>query len=110
MITVSVEKRYGANGDTKVRARISAPTIERAVEIAGGSPGARLVLPIKGETFFAPVEKEGIDFGAMTNDQVEAAVDAGLQDAYDAWLRRLMDQMDLVEASIEASTPQAQPA
>ena len=105
MITVTVEKRYGA---ATVRAKVSAPTIERAVEIAG--EGARLVLPIKGETFFAPVEKEGIDFGAMTNDQVEAAVDAGLQDAYDAWLRRLMDQMDLVEASIEASTPQAQPA
>ena len=108
MITVTVEKRYGTNGDTKVRAKISAPTIERAVEIAG--EGARLVLPIEGGTFFAPVEKEGIDFGAMTNDQVEAAVDAGLQAAYDAWLRRLMDQMDLVEASIEASTPQAQPA
>lgn len=105
MITVTVEKRYGA---ATVRAKVSAPTIERAVEIAG--EGARLVLPIKGETFFAPVEKEGIDFGAMTNDQVEAAVDAGFQDAYDAWLRRLMDQMDLVEASIEASTPQAQPA
>ena len=109
MITVTVEKRYGANGDTKVRARISAPTIERAVELA------RLVLPIKGETFFAaqrgyPVEKEGIDFGAMTNDQIEAAVDAGLQGAYDAWLRRLMDQMDILEDSIEASTPQAQPA
>ena len=110
MITVTVEKRYGGNGDTKVRATISAPTIERAVEIAGGSPGARLVLPIKGETFFAPVEKEGIDFGAMTNDRVDAAVDAGLQGAYDAWLRRLMDQMDLIEAPIEEPTPQAQPA
>ena len=108
MITVTVEKRYGENGDTKVRARISALTIERAVQIPGD--GARLVLPIKGETFFAPVEKEGIDFGAMTSDQVEAAVDAGLQGAYDAWLQRLMDQMDLIEDSNAASTPQAQAA
>lgn len=108
MITVTIEKRYGANGDSKVRARVSAPTIERAVEMAG--EGARLVCPTDEKTFFAPVTAEGIDFGAMNNEQIEAAVDAGLSGAYDAWLDRLMDQMDLIEDSIEASALQEQPA
>ena len=102
MITVTIEKRYGA---ATVRAKVSASTIEWAVTMAG--EGARLVLPIEGETFFAPVTAAGIDFGAMNNEQIEAAVDLGLTDAYDAWLRRLMDEMDLIEDPSEASTPLA---
>lgn len=101
MITVTVEKTCGA---ASIRARVSAPTIERAVVMAGD--GARLVLPIDGTTFFAPVTAEGIDFGAMNYEQIEAAVDAGLSGAYGAWLDRLMDQIDL----IEKPAPQKQPA
>ncbi len=91
MITVTVEKRYGANGDTKVRARISAATIERAVEMAGEN--ARLVLPIDGGAFFAPIEKEGIDFGPMSPDELEAAYEVGLPGAYEAYLDALQDDM-----------------
>ena len=90
MITVTVEKRYGANGDTKVRARISAITIERAVEMAG--EGARLVLPIDGEAFFAPVA-EGIDYAAMSREDVEAAHEAGLPGSHDAYLDALKDDL-----------------
>ena len=75
-----------------MRARISAPTIQRAVELAG--EGARLVLPIEGETFFAarrgyPVEREGIDFESLTLDELEAAYEVGLPGAYEAYLDAL---------------------
>ena len=96
MITVTVEKSYGANGDTRMRARISAPTIERAVEIAG--EGARLALPIEAETFFAarrgyPVEKEGIDFERMSPEELEVAYEVGLPGAYEAYLDSLRSDM-----------------
>jgi len=89
MITVTVTKKYGA---ATVRARVSAPTIEEVVAIAG--PNARVEFPIDGETFFAPVTEQGIDFAAMSTREVEAALDAGLAGAYEAWLERLMDEMD----------------
>ena len=86
MITVTLEKTYGASEATKVRARVSAPTTERAVEIAG--PNARVVFLIKAEAFFAarrgcPVTAvEGIDFGAVradgTDDSVEDSVEESM--------------------------------
>lgn len=54
MICVSVEIREGA---LTYRARITAPSIKRALKIAGGGkPGrrARLVFPIDPEAFFDP--------------------------------------------------------
>lgn len=54
MICVSVEMREGA--DTR-RVRITAPSIERALEIAGrGIPSrkVRILFPIDPETFFIP--------------------------------------------------------
>jgi len=97
MITVTVQKNYGASGATQVRAMISAPTIERAVEIAG--PGARVEFPIDTETFFATVANEGIDYEAMTPEEIEEACEAGLPGALDAWIERLKD--DLGEAGFE---------
>ncbi len=90
MITVTVEKRYGA---ATVRARVSAPTIERAVQLAG--PSARVVFPIDGETFFALVGNpgEGIDFASLSLDELEAAYEAGLPGAYAAYLGALADDM-----------------
>lgn len=87
MITVAIEKRYGA---ATVHARVSAPTIERAVEIAGpGTPEGcvtRVRFPIEGETFFVPeggrpVVAEGVDYGAMTHEQVEEAYEAPVSPA-----------------------------
>ena len=54
MIRVRVEIREGA---LTYRVRVTAPSIERALEIAGeGKPGrrVRLVLPIDPEVFFVP--------------------------------------------------------
>ncbi len=54
MIRVTVEIREGA---LTHRARVTAPSIERALKIAGGGkPGhrVRLVFPIDPEAFFAP--------------------------------------------------------
>jgi hypothetical protein len=54
MICVTVEIR---EGDLTHRARVTAPSIERALRTAGdGMPGrrARLVFPIDPEAFFAP--------------------------------------------------------
>jgi hypothetical protein len=54
MICVTVEIREGA---TTRRARLTTPSIERALKLAGeGKPGrrVRLVLPIDSEAFFAP--------------------------------------------------------
>ncbi len=56
MICVSVEIREGA---LTYRVRITAPSIERALEIAGeGKPGrkARLLFPIDAETFFVSTD------------------------------------------------------
>lgn len=56
MIRVAVEVREGA---VTRRVRITAPSIERALEIAGaGKPGleVRLLFPIDAEAFFAPAE------------------------------------------------------
>ena len=69
MITVTVNRTHGAQ---TVRARISAPSIEEAVRIAG--EGARLEVPIDGKLFFAPQEgypvaKEGAGHASTTLDE-----------------------------------------
>ena len=51
MITVRVEKRYGA---ASMRFSVTAPSIEEALELAG--EGARVVFPIEGEAFFAKAD------------------------------------------------------
>jgi hypothetical protein len=48
MISIRVVKRHGA---VTVRSRVTAPSIERALEVAG--EGAKVVFPIEGEEFFA---------------------------------------------------------
>jgi hypothetical protein len=48
MISIRVEKR---RGEATVRFRVTAPSIERALEIAG--EGVRVVFPVDGENFFA---------------------------------------------------------
>ncbi len=53
MITLRVEKRYG---NTLVRSRVTAASIEGALELAG--EGARVVFPIDGQAFFAPAEED----------------------------------------------------
>ena len=61
MISVTVEIREGALAH---RTRVSAPSIQRALKIAGGGKPSRkvsLVFPIEPETFFVtadPVRKE----------------------------------------------------
>lgn len=51
MITVTIVKSYGP---AIVRARITASSIERALELAGES--ARVQFPIEPEAFFAPAD------------------------------------------------------
>ncbi len=88
MITITATKRYGA---ATVRASVSAPTIERAVEMAG--PGARVEFPIDGEIFFAATTHKGIDFEPMSLEELEAAYEVGLPGAYDAYLAALRNDM-----------------
>ncbi len=51
MITITVVKSYGP---ATVRARVTATSIERALELAGD--GARVEFPIDPEAFFAPAD------------------------------------------------------
>ncbi len=93
MITVTIEKRSGA---ATVHARVSAPTIERAVELAGTN--ARVRFPIEGETFFAPegarpVAREGIDYSRMSREDIETAYEAGLPGSHEAYLDLLRDDL-----------------
>lgn len=48
MISIRVEKR---RGEATVRFRVTAPSIERALEMAG--EGTKVLFPIDGEKFFA---------------------------------------------------------
>ena len=110
MVTVTVEKKYGA---ATLRARVSAATIERAVELAGEN--SRVEFPIEGETFFAtqrgyPVGREGVDYEAMDAHTIELAVDAGLPGAYEAYLWCLMEVLDVEDAPAEDLPAQAAPA
>ncbi len=111
MITVHVEQKSGA---LTRRLAVSAPSIERAVQIARcGADEARVAFPIDGEIFFDPVgdeggdatgeangeAREGIRYDAMTGDEIEAAYEAGLPGAYEAYLEALKD--DLGEQGFE---------
>ena len=53
MITLRVEKRYG---NALVRSRVTATSIEGALELAG--EGARVVFPIDGQAFFASAKED----------------------------------------------------
>lgn len=73
MITVTIEQKTGA---VSRRLNVSAASIERALEIAGaGDPAtrARIVFPIDGDAFFAPVTAEGIDHEATSAGEIEGA-------------------------------------
>jgi len=48
MISIRVQKRHGT---VIVHSRVTAPSIERALEVAG--EGTKVVFPINGEEFFA---------------------------------------------------------
>ena len=48
MVTVKIEKSYGA---ATIRSSITAPSIKRALKIAG--PGAKVLFPLDPDTFFA---------------------------------------------------------
>ncbi|QIN81969.1 hypothetical protein GBA63_04405 [Rubrobacter tropicus] len=57
MIHVTFERRYGT---ATVRSRVTAPSIERAAELAG--EGARLVFPVDPGAFFQPEDiPEGVE-------------------------------------------------
>lgn len=104
MITVNVELK---TGPTTRRLKVSAPTIERAVEIAasfaseaGADSSARVLFPIDAEAFFASVGNPagspagGIDYAAMNREEIEGAYEAGLPGAYDvAWIDLLKDDL-----------------
>ena len=51
MINVIVERRYGT---ASVRSRVTAPSIERAVQLAG--EGASIVFPIDPHAFFGATD------------------------------------------------------
>ncbi len=54
MITVTVEKRYGASGAMTIRFSSSAASVREAVDRYG--PDAKLVVPVEPEGFFATEE------------------------------------------------------
>jgi len=101
VITVGVEQK---SGTLTRRLTVSAPSIERAVEMAAwGADSARVLFPIDEAEFFAqrdyPVAKEGIAYELMSLDDVEAAYEAGLPGSYVAYLQALKD--DLGEQGFE---------
>lgn len=100
MIRVTIDQKHGPVSRT---VPVVARSIQRALALAGeGRPGfsVRVLFPIDPETFFAgEAHPEGIDYEAMTAEQVEEAYEAGLPGAYEAWLDVLAD--DLGEEGFE---------
>ena len=112
MVTLVVLQK---KGPLTRRLTVSAASVERAVEIARcGAEEARVVFPIDGQLFFAPVGKaegragaangdakgdarEGIRYDAMTQEEVEAAYEANLPGSYEAYLDVLRDDMGAEE-------------
>jgi hypothetical protein len=113
MVTLVVLQK---NGPLTRRLTVSAASVERAVQIARyGAEEARVVFPIDGELFFAPVGKaegsakgsakvnaigdaregirEGIRYDAMTREEVDAAYEANLPGSYEAYLDVLRDDV-----------------
>ena len=86
------------------RLTVSASSVERAVEVARcGAEEARVVFPIDGGLFFAPIgeaegstigdAREGIRYDAMTQEEVGAAYEANLPGSYEAYVGMLRDDM-----------------
>lgn len=96
-ITVTVEQQQdGPKGVTTRQMKVSAPSIERALQISGaGRPDTevRVVFPIDAEAFFAPVSNEGIHYTFMTPEEIQGAAEAGLPGAHDAWMELLKDDL-----------------
>ena len=95
MIRVKVEQKQGSVSRT---VSVVAPSIERALALTGeGRPGlsVRVLFPIDPETYFASAGNaaEGIDYEAMTTDEIEAACEAGLPGAREAWTNFLKDDL-----------------
>ena len=109
MVTLVVLQK---NGPLTRRLTVSAASVRRAVEIARcGAEEARVVFPMDGELFFAPIGEaegsakgsaigdaigeasEGIRYDAMTQEEVEAAYEANLPGSYEAYLDMLRDDM-----------------
>lgn len=91
MITVTIEQKTGA---VSRRLNVSAASIERALEIAGNpTTQARVVFPIDGHAFFAPVTAEGIDYEAMSPEEIADAREADLPGACNAWIDVLKDDL-----------------
>ncbi len=111
MITLCILQK---KGPLTRRLTVSANSVERALQIARcGADEATIAFPIDGELFFAHVGSpngdggyaggeaggEGIRYDAMTTDEVEAAHEAGLPGAREAYLEVLRD--DLGEQEFE---------
>lgn len=91
MISMSVEQKSGA---VTRYARVSASTIERAVELAAPKSGVvRVVVSIDGGVVPATLGPAGIDYDAMSNEEVDEAFEAGLPGAYDAWVERVGEDL-----------------
>ena len=101
MVTLVVLQK---KGPLTRRLTVSAASVERAVKIARcGAEKARVVFPIDGQLFFAPLgetegsakgdAREGIRYDAMTQEEVEAAYEANLSGSYEAYLDMLRDDM-----------------
>jgi hypothetical protein len=105
MVTLVVLQK---KGPLTRRLTVSAASVRRAVEIARfGAEEARVVFPMDGELFFAPIgeaegsanadAREGIRYDAMTQEEVEAAYEANLPGSYEADLDVLRDDMGAEE-------------
>ncbi len=105
MITLCILQK---KGPLTRRLTVSADSVKRALQIARcGADEATIVFPIDDELFFAPVGNlngdsgyasgyasgEGIRYDAMTTDEVEAAHEAGLPGAREAYLELLRDEL-----------------
>jgi hypothetical protein len=105
MVTLVVLQKQGP---LTRRLTVSAASVERAVQIARcGAEEARVVFPIDGQLFFAPIgeaegsnngeAREGIRYDAMTQEEVEAAYEANLPGSHEAYLGVLRDDMGAEE-------------
>ena len=97
MVTLVILQK---KGPLTRRLTVSAASVQRAVEIARcGAEEARVVFPIDGQLFFAPIgdaigeASEGIRYDAMTQEEVEAAYEANLPGSYEAYLDVLRDDL-----------------
>ena len=64
-----------------------------------GADSARVLFPIDAEAYFTPACKEGIAYELMSPEDVEAAYEANLPGACEAYLEALKD--DLGEQAFE---------